>query len=97
MKKLFLIIILVSLTSVAVAQTNKEKYKDYKSCTECFDKWKKSNTGLENYGIPSPVKTKNSFARQQLRGFVAIVGGIFVTAITYSIYNKVNQTANGIR
>ena len=95
MKKQILIIALVSLSFACYGQY-KDKYKDYKPCTECFDKWKQSKTGLENYGLTLPNQ-KNSYARQQGRRVVAVVVGIFVTAITYSIYNRVNTAANAIR
>jgi len=94
MKKLILIIILLSISSLAVAQqSNKEKYKDYKACTECFDKWGKSS-GYD--GVSKPFFNKGNEAKSQGKRIVTTVVGIFVAAISIVIYAKANKTANEI-
>jgi len=97
MKKLIILFSLLFITSVSLAQDNKEKYKDYKPCTECFDKWQKSDTktGLESYGISSSSR-KDNYAKQQLRRTFGWIGGIFAAAITIAIINKTTNLANEI-
>lgn len=97
MKKLIILFSLFLIASVSLAQDSKEKYKDYKPCTECFDKWKKSDTktGLESYGISAPSRRDN-YAKQQLRRTFGWIGGIFVAAFTLAIINKSTNIANEV-
>lgn len=74
-------------------QTNKEKYKDYKSCTECFDKFGKSS-GYDSSNS-QPLFNKSNATNQGKR-IVSVIGGIFVSAISLVIYSKANQAANAV-
>jgi len=96
MKKLILILIFViSFLTISAQDTlARKEYKNFKSCTECFDQWKK--TGLQNYGIPEPRK-RDGFGKVQVRNFTLSIIGIFVSVGTLVIYNKINNTANAIR
>ena len=103
MKKLVLIFLLCS--TATLAQQRIDEYKDYKPCTDCFnqfkstnqaelDSWKKS--GLANYGIPPQTKRVQSQFRQRVDGVLGGVALIFITALTYSVYNQANKAASGI-
>jgi len=103
MKKIVVILLFFSIQTFA--QQRIDEYKDYKPCTECFnqfkntsnvelDKWKKS--GLGNYGIPPQATKVNSQFRQRAGGIIGGVALIFISAITYSIYNQANKAASGI-
>lgn len=94
MKKLFLIIVLLSLSSISFSQENKEKYKDYKPCTECFDKWEKSGP-VKDYNNLYPKQSENR-GGQQVRRVVGGVVAIVVSAITLVIYSKTNKAVNEI-
>lgn len=101
--KTLITLAIISLSLFTSAQQRVDEYKDYKVCTECLqanntsdaelDKWKKS--GLGNYGIPPQTKAK-SYVSQRVKGVAGVVIGIFVVAITYSLYNQVNKTTSAI-
>jgi hypothetical protein len=93
--KLFLIIILFGLSSLACAQqNNKEKYKDYRACSECFDKWSNSYANSNGTQPINLFKGAGIEAKSQTSKVIRVIGGIFITAITLSIYAKANRTAN---
>jgi len=91
MKKIILILTFISITTLSLAQTKKEDYKDYKVCTECFQSEKWQKTGLDNYGIvTSPRKKRNrgnGYFAQQGKTILYGVSAIFVGALTLIIYN----------
>lgn len=98
MKTLTLIFALVIFSLKVFSQQKVEDYKQYKACTECLtspqDNWKR--TGLNNYGIPQqPVK--NNAVTKQAKIIGGVLLGIVVSAVTYSLYNKVNTATNEIR
>ena len=104
MKKLILILTLVSLSLFSFAQQdNKDKYKDYRACTECFDQWS-SASGYD--GSTSSFRSNNNSsqahpiagqATQETKKIIATVVGVFVTAISFLIYAKTQKAANGIQ
>lgn len=78
-------------------QSQEDRYKDYKPCTECFDKWSHSNGTLP--GSPNVSAQTNPMlgqvANDTKRGvstFVKTVVGIVSAAILYGVYNKVSKT-----
>lgn len=102
--KNIILLIFTFLSLNAFAQQDISMYKDYKACTECFDKYKPTSNlelekwkagGLGNYGVSPPTQAKR-YISQQVKGIAGVVIGIVVVAVTYSIYNKVNTAANGI-
>lgn len=104
MKRL-IIIILLSLTTHVFAQQNIDEYKDYKPCADCFGQFKNTNivtvdnwkkTGLGNYGIPPQTNRVKSQVRQRVGGIAGGIAIIFISALTYSIYNQANKAASGI-
>ena len=101
-----LILSLIFFSAQLFAQQKIDEYKDYKPCTECFDKFKNNNnvsletwkkSGLGNYGIAPQGSRVKSQVRQRVGGIVGGIAVIFISAITYSIYNQANKTASGIR
>jgi len=109
MKKLiilFLILLPLTMNSQEVqkpdcsqnkVQLQADAYKQYKACTECFDHWEKSSpTGLESYGLTQSPSRKEGYAKQQAKRFFGAIAGIFIVAITYVTYNKVNHVADAI-
>ncbi len=113
MKKLILLITLVSITSLSIAQQENEKYKDFTACAECFDGWTDTQTQISTtpskskspksstdaYGVhaPSYSEKRDSFARQETRRFIGGIVAVFATVATLVIYNKVNKAANEIQ
>lgn len=104
MKKLILTLTLVSLSLLSFAQQdNKEKYKDYRACTECFDQWSSasgydgSNSTFRTNSNNSQAHPVSSQATQELKKIIATVVGVFVTAISFLIYAKTQKAANGIQ
>ena len=87
---------LFGLSSLACAQqNNKEKYKDYRACSDCFDKWNNSsaNNGTQPINL---FRGTSREAKSQTAKVIKVIGGIFIAAITLSIYAKANKTANEI-
>lgn len=95
MKKIILILTLTVITSATFAQT-KEDYKNYKACTECFDKWNNSSSGTVNLHLNKPKKNSNSEARQFFRRLGVGVVGIVSTAVLLTVYQKTYQATNAI-
>ena len=104
MKKPILILILVSLSLFSFAQQdNKEKYKDYRACTECFYQWSSasgyngSNSTFRTNNNSSQVHPIAGQATQETKRIITTVVGVFVTAISFLIYAKTQKAANGIK
>jgi len=100
MKKLILIAAIALSLPVLAQQKDVSMYKDYKACTECFDKFKTTpaqKTGLENFGISYPAKKIGNQAGNKLKGVAAVVVSIVVVSLTYTLYSKTNNFANEIR
>lgn len=99
MKKLILTLSLICIAFVSFSQESTVDYKAYKPCSECFEKWSKSKTGLENYGIYSDTKQKkrNSGVSQHGRAFIGGIVAICTAAVSLVIYSKINNVANEIR
>lgn len=95
MKKI-LLIILLSLTSVALhgQEIKTDEYKDYKPCSECFEKWRKSS----NDGFTT---TKSSSQPDnQAKAAVRRIGAFFVSLVAVTagviIYKKTDEAVNQI-
>lgn len=93
MKKLIILFSLLLISSLSLAQDSKEKYKDYKACSECFDKWEKSS-GYEGVSKPN-IKKDNQVTREAKRTFGTIIG-VFVSAIVGVITLKIINSTNGL-
>lgn len=107
MKKSILIISMLIIVSMSFSQEdNKEKYKDYKACTECFDKWDKSSYRSDyNNNSSNPMSGTNKAPRnretgilaQELRRNIAMVFGVFLTTVSAVIYIKSTKAAGAIQ
>lgn len=83
---------LFSLSLTAKAQIKTDEYKDYKPCSECFEKWHTST-------VTGNTTVKNEVASQSKNGvrrIGAFVGSLVVATIGVIIYKKVDETVNQV-
>lgn len=104
MKKSILTLVLLTISICVYSQQDlKEKYKDYKACTDCADQWNTYNASLGNSITlfkTSSSPRSNQVGREAKRQFgtvVTTVVGIFISAIAISVYAKANKAAYGVQ
>lgn len=97
MKKILIILLFVLFVLTVNAQVDSVKYKCYKPCPDCTEKWK---TGKSNSPLDYNTRVNQSALETKKRGnnFVRTLGGIvatvFIGTFTAIVISKSNNLAN---